>query len=672
MSSPTAAERIIELRRQLEDHNHRYYVLNEPLISDVHYDRLLRELDALEQAHPEWSDPDSPTQRVGAKPADGFSEVVHSAPMLSLANAFSAEEVEAWHERVVGLLDVEHIDYVVEPKLDGVSIALRYEHGRLVRGATRGDGAIGEDVTSNVRTIAAVPLRLRAESPPEVLEVRGEIFMTRSGFKQLNDRLAAQGQRGFVNPRNAASGSLRQLDPTVTATRPLSFYAFGALVEHSDQATHSATLAWLQNLGIPVCPEARTVSGVSALLARYEALTMLRDGLDYDIDGVVYKVDRFEQQQELGAVSRAPRWALAHKFPAQEAITRLEAIDVQVGRTGALTPVARLEPVFVGGVTVTNATLHNADEIRRKDVRPGDRVVVRRAGDVIPEVVRAVIDEASARPEPWQMPQHCPDCGSAVELIEGQAAARCTGGLVCPAQRRRAVEHFVSRGAMDIEGLGSKLVEQLIDAGLVRSPADLYHLEPATLARLDRMGEKSAANLVQAIDRSRQVSLARLLFALGIREVGEVTAKQLARRFGSLSALAEASHEALEAVEDVGPVVAAHIVAFFAEAHNQAVIDQLADAGVVGVPEDHGSTGPTSEALAGQAFVLTGTLTTMTRPQAKAQLEALGAKVTGSVSAKTTAVIAGADPGSKQAKAEGLGIPVWDEAKLQALLDDLS
>jgi DNA ligase (NAD+) len=504
-----------------------------------------------------------------------------------------------------------------------------------------------------------------------VLEVRGEIFMTRSGFKQLNDRLATEGQRGFVNPRNAASGSLRQLDPAVTATRPLSFYAFGALVEHTGQITHSATLAWLQDLGIPVCPEARTVAGVNALLQRYSELTTLRDGLDYDIDGVVYKVDRFEQQQELGSVSRAPRWALAHKFPAQEAITRLEAIDVQVGRTGALTPVARLQPVFVGGVTVTNATLHNADEIRRKDVRPGDQVVVRRAGDVIPEVVRAVIDQGSARRPPWQMPEHCPDCGSAVEHIEGQAAARCTGGLVCPAQRRRALEHFVSRGAMDIEGLGSKLVEQLIEADLVRSPADLYHLQPATLAGLDRMGEKSAANLIEAIDRSRQVSLARLLFALGIREVGEVTAKQLARRFGSLAALAKADQEMLEAVEDVGPVVAAHIVAFFAEGHNQAVIDQLAAAGVVGQAEAQGAESPNHDALVGQTFVLTGTLSTMTRPQAKAQLEALGAKVTGSVSAKTTAVIAGSDPGSKRAKAESLGVPVWDEAKLKAVLDDL-
>lgn len=670
MSDHAVAQQISELRRQLEDHNHRYYVLNEPTISDAEYDRLLRELDALERAHPQWADADSPTQRVGAKPADGFQEVAHSAPMLSLANAFSDEEVAAWYQRVVDLLDVERVDCMVEPKLDGVSIALRYEHGRLVRGATRGDGSVGEDVTSNVRTIAAVPLRLRTTQPPEVLEVRGEIFMTRSGFKALNDRLGEEGQRGFVNPRNAASGSLRQLDPAITASRPLSFYAFGALTEYSHQATHSATLAWLRDLGIPVCPEARTASSLQDLLKRYAALTTLRDQLDYDIDGVVYKVDQFEQQEELGSVSRAPRWALAHKFPAQEAITRLEAIDVQVGRTGALTPVARLTPVFVGGVTVTNATLHNADEIRRKDVRPGDRVVVRRAGDVIPEVVRAVVDDdQSTRSEPWQMPERCPECGSAVEQIEGQAAARCTGGLVCPAQRRRALEHFVSRGAMDIEGLGTKLVEQLIDAHLVHSPADLYGLDVSTLAELDRMGEKSATNLVEAIERSKQVSLARLLFALGIREVGEVTAKQLARRFGSLSAVAEADQEALEAVEDVGPVVAAHIVAFFSEAHNQTVIDQLAAAGVVGVPEQ-GEMTTTSQALAGQTFVLTGTLSSMTRPQAKAQLEALGAKVTGSVSAKTTAVIAGADPGSKRAKAEGLGVPVWNEAQLQALLND--
>ena len=668
MSDQAVAQHIIELRRQLEDHNHRYYVLNEPTISDAEYDRLLRELDALERAHPQWADADSPTQRVGAKPADGFDEVTHTAPMLSLANAFGDEEVAAWYQRVVDLLDVECVDCMVEPKLDGVSIALRYEHGRLVRGATRGDGSVGEDVTSNVRTIASVPLRLRTEQPPEVLEVRGEIFMTRSGFKQLNQGLSEQGLRGFVNPRNAASGSLRQLDPAITSSRPLSFYAFGALTEHSEYATHSATLSWLRDLGVPVCPEARTASTLEELLQRYATLTTLRDQLDYDIDGVVYKVDQFEQQEELGAVSRAPRWALAHKFPAQEAVTRLEAIDVQVGRTGALTPVARLAPVFVGGVTVTNATLHNADEIRRKDVRPGDRVVVRRAGDVIPEVVRAIVDEAAERAKPWQMPEHCPECNSTVEQVEGQAAARCTGGLVCPAQRRRALEHFVSRGAMDIEGLGAKLVEQLIEANLVHSPADLYHLQASALAALDRMGAKSATNLVQAIDRSRQVSLSRLLFALGIREVGEVTAKQLARRFGSLSALAEADQAALESVEDVGPVVAAHIVAFFSEAHNQAVIDQLAAAGVIGLPEQ-GETTTTSQALSGQTFVLTGTLSSMTRPQAKAQLEALGAKVTGSVSAKTTAVIAGADPGSKRAKAEGLGVPVWDERQLQDLLE---
>ena len=670
MAEPNAASRIEELRRQLEEHNHRYYVLNEPLISDAEYDLLLRELMALESAHPHLLDPDSPTQRVGTRPASGFVEVVHAAPMLSLANAFSAEEVIAWHERVLSILDAEPAAYMVEPKLDGVSIALRYEQGRLVRAATRGDGQAGEEVTGNVRTIHAVPLKLRSAHPPEVLEVRGEIFMTRSGFAALNERLMSADQKPFVNPRNAASGSLRQLDPAVTAQRPLSFYAFAALVEDSAHQSHGEVLQWLQSFGLPVCPEVRKVVGIEAVLARYQALVALRDQLDYDIDGVVYKVDSLAQQAELGAVSRAPRWALAHKFPAQEAITELLAIDVQVGRTGALTPVARLAPVFVGGVTVTNATLHNADEVRRKDVRPGDRVVVRRAGDVIPEIVRAVFDEGAVRAPAWQMPVACPACGSSVEQIEGQAASRCTGGLVCPAQRQRALEHFVSRGAMTIEGLGAKLIAQLIEADLVHNPADLYRLDQATLSQLDRMGDKSASNLVAAIERSKQISLARFVFALGIREVGEVTAAQLARHFGTLDALRQADVEVLQSVEEVGPVVAAQVRAFFDEPHNQVVLAALTELGVD--PQTVRAASETSAGpLSGQTFVLTGTLSAMSRPQAKAALEALGAKVSSSVSAKTTAVIAGADPGSKHGKAEALGVAIWDEVQLLQALSDL-
>ena len=663
-----ARARAQQLREAIDEHNHRYYVLDAPMVSDAEYDRLLRELEDLEAQHPELVSPESPTQRIGAQPAAGFESVTHATPMLSLANAFSEEEVAEFDRRVRERLDLDEVRYAVEPKLDGLAIALRYEEGRLTLAATRGDGRSGEDVTGNVRTIRSVPLRLRGPGMPAILEVRGEVFMRRSGFQRLNERLAADDQKTFVNPRNAAAGSLRQLDPAVTATRPLQFCCYGAAGGEGLPETHSATLEQLEQWGLPVSAESAVVSGLNGLLERYQGLGEMRAKLDYDIDGVVYKVDSIDQQRELGTVSRAPRWALAHKFPAQEETTRLLAIEVQVGRTGALTPVARLEPVFVGGVTVTNATLHNADEIRRKDLRPGDLVVVRRAGDVIPEVVAPIIEKRPADARPWEMPEACPACGSAAEKPEGDAVARCSGGLVCPAQRRRALEHFASRAAMDIEGLGSKLIEQLVDQDLVHSPADLSRLDVETLSALERMGEKSARNLVEALDRSRQTTLPRLLFALGIREVGEVTAAQLARHFGTLEAVGAADAEQLAAVPDVGPIVAAHIEAFFQEPHNREVIGQLLALGVEYPEETPVSTEDLP--LAGKIYVLTGTLEAMPRAAAREALEALGAKVTSSVSKNTTAVIAGADPGSKLAKAEALGIPVLDEAGLAELLQN--
>lgn len=662
-----AARQIADLREQLQEHNHRYYVLDDPLISDAEYDRLLRSLEALEKEWPELITADSPTQRVGAAPLDSFETVEHRIPMLSLGNAFSEDEVAEFDRRVREQLDLDQIVYSAEPKLDGLAIALRYERGRLVLAATRGDGRSGENVTTNVRTIRAVPLSLRGVGLVENLEVRGEIFMTRSGFAELNRGLAEAGEKTFVNPRNAAAGSLRQLDPAVTAQRPLHFFCYQAASTAGLPVRHSEILHQLRDMGLPVSPEAETVQGLTGLLDYYRRLSERRNALDYDIDGVVYKVDDLDQQQEMGFVSRAPRWATAHKFPAQEETTRLLAIEVQVGRTGALTPVARLEPVFVGGVTVTNATLHNADEIQRKDVRVGDRVVVRRAGDVIPEIVRSIPEHRQGDPPVWTMPQYCPECGSAVEQVEGESVARCTGGLVCPAQRRRALEHFASRTAMDIDGLGEKVIAQLVERDLVHSPADLYRLDRDTLIGLDRMGEKSADNLLQAIERSKRVRLGRLLFALGIREVGVVTAEALARHFGSIEALGQASVEALEAVRDVGPVVARHVHAFFDEAHNRQVIRELNEAGLEIEPE-----APAASAdelpLAGASYVLTGTLSGMTRSQAKQRLEALGARVSGSVSKKTTAVIAGEKPGSKLDRAQELGIEIHDEAALESLL----
>jgi len=666
-SDPSVRDRIEALRAELAEHNYRYYVLDDPAIPDAEYDRLLRQLESLEQAHPEYDDPDSPTRRIGARADQGFAEIEHEVPMLSLANAFGEDEVSEFDRRVRQTLDLEQVRYHAEPKLDGLAVSLRYERARLVRAATRGDGYIGEDVTANVRTIRAVPLKLRSRDAPDVLEVRGEVYMPKDGFAALNKRLERAGRKTFVNPRNAAAGSLRQLDPKITAERPLRIFAYSAIAEAGLDDSQHAILAQLGHWGFPVSKLVRRVEGLAGLLDYYRTVDQQRAGLDFGIDGVVYKVDDLDQQRELGFVSRSPRWALAHKFPAEEEITRLERIDVQVGRTGKLTPVARLRPVFVGGVTVTNATLHNLDEIRRKDVRPGDWVIVRRAGDVIPEVVRAIPEKRIGALAEWQLPETCPVCGSHVEQVEGQADARCSGGLVCPAQRKRALEHFASRNAMNIDGLGSKIIDQLVEQDLVQDPGDLYQLDATTLAGLERMGEKSAANLVAAIDRSRDVELGRLLFALGIREVGEVGARELARRFGSLEALIEADRATLETVRDVGPVVAGHVREFFDEPRNLEVIRRLLDRGVR--PRTEQPTGePGERPLAGRTYVLTGSLEGLTRSEAKARLEALGARVTGSVSKNTTAVIAGADPGSKLDRAEALGIEVLDEAGLRDVL----
>lgn len=659
------------LREQLNWHGYRYYVLDDPEIPDAEYDRLFRELRELETAHPELIAPDSPTRRVGAAPLAAFQTVRHAVPMLSLDNAFTAEEVADFDRRVrQRLADVAAaIQYAAEPKLDGLAVSLHYENGVLVRGATRGDGYTGEDITANLRTVRTVPLRLLATGWPRVLEVRGEVFMPRAGFERWNAQARARGDKPFANPRNAAAGSLRQLDPRVTAERPLDWFCYGvgAVEEGKLPDRHSAVLERLQTWGLRVCPEWRVVEGLAGCLAYHRDILERRERLPYEIDGVVYKVDRLDWQQELGFVARAPRWAIAHKFPAQEELTVVEAIEVQVGRTGAITPVARLRPVFVGGVTVTNATLHNADEVARKDVRVGDTVRVRRAGDVIPEVVGVLLDRRPLDTPAFAMPETCPVCGSRIVRLEGEAVARCIGGLYCRAQLQEAIRHFASRRALDIEGLGDKLVEQLVERNLVRNPADLYGLDAATLAGLERMGAKSAAKLIEALERSKNTTLARFLYALGIREVGEATALALAGHFGTLEALMAAEEERLQQVPDVGPVVAAAIRAFFQEPHNQAVIARLRSAGVRW-PEGEIKRA-IEEPLAGKTFVLTGTLESLTRDEASDRLRALGAKVGGNVSRKTDYVVAGRDPGSKLDKARELGVTVLDEAGLLTLLE---
>jgi DNA ligase (NAD+) len=659
--------RAAELRDSLNFHNYQYYVLDDPQIPDSEYDRLMRELQALEERFPELHTPDSPTQRVGAKPLEGFNEVQHRVPMLSLGNAFSSEEMEAFDKRVRDRLGTgEQITYAAEPKLDGLAISLRYENGVLVQAATRGDGQTGEDVTQNVRTIPSVPLRLQGDGWPRVLEVRGEIYIPIAGFNEMNEKARQAGEKTFANPRNAAAGSLRQLDSRVTAQRPLAMfcYGFGEVEGGPLASSHSESVRMLGGWGLRVSPELQTVEGVEGCLEFYQAIGERRDHLDYDIDGVVFKVDSFTQQQALGFVSRAPRWAIAQKFPAQEEMTRLLDIDIQVGRTGALTPVARLEPVSVAGVTVTNATLHNEDEIRRKDIRIGDTVIVRRAGDVIPQIVRVVPDKRPQDAVKFEMPATCPQCGSEAIRDQDEAVIRCSGGLFCPAQRKEAIKHFASRRAMDIEGLGDKLVEQLVDLGLVSNPADLYRLNTETLSRLERMGEKSAANLIDALEQSKATTLPRFLFALGIREVGEATALAVARHFGEIGPVIQADAEQLQQVPDVGPVVADHIVTFFRQPHNLEVVDALRRAGIgwesIAVSEE-------SLPLDGKTVVLTGTLS-RPRNQIKEELQALGAKVAGSVSKKTDYLVAGSDAGSKLEKARQLGIEILDEGKLDELL----
>ena len=666
-----AAERIARLRELLEHHNYRYYVLDAPEVPDAEYDRLFSELQALEDQYPEAASADSPTRRVGGAPQSAFAAVTHARPMLSLNNAFTEDDIAGFDRRVREGLKVEQVEYAVELKFDGLAISLRYEGRRLVSGATRGDGATGEDVTANLRTVRSIPLVLSGQVP-DVLEVRGEVLMLKRDFERLNDEQRAHEGKIFANPRNAASGALRQLDSRVTASRKLTFFAYGVGQIEGDGAVggrHSAQMDWLEQLKFPVSRERRVVTGVDGLLAYYREIGERRAGLPFQIDGVVYKVDDLAAQERLGFVSRAPRFAVAHKYPPEEELTVIKGIDVQVGRTGALTPTARLEPVFVGGVTVTNATLHNEDEVRRKDVRIGDTVIVRRAGDVIPEVMGVVIDKRPADAIEFRMPTQCPVCGSAVIRPEGEAVSRCTGGLYCPAQRKQALLHFASRRAMDIEGLGEKLVDQLVDGHVVRTPADLYKLGVAALAELERMAEKSAANLVASIDKSRNTTLARFIYALGIRNVGEATAKDLADHFGSLDRLLGADMPALQEVQDVGPVVAESIARFFAEAHNREVIGELRAAGVRW-PEHEGRAAAAPRPLEGRTFVLTGTLPSLTRDEAKARIEALGGKVAGSVSAKTHFVVVGADPGSKAEKAAQLGVPMLDEDGLLELLKD--
>lgn len=664
-----ARTQVRQLREQIERHNYRYYVLDSPQIPDAEYDRLFRRLQELEAEHPELASTDSPTRRVGGAPLAAFDEVEHRVPMLSLENALSDEAMMEFDRRVRERLERNReITYVAEPKLDGLAISLRYEAGRLVQAATRGDGARGENVTRNVRTIASVPLCLMGDDWPPVLEVRGEIFMPRQGFGELNRRQREQGEKTFANPRNAAAGSLRQLDSRITARRPLAMYCYGLgeVAGPPLSATHSGGMARLREWGLPVSPELRVVTGLDACAAYFSDMGARRAGLAYDIDGVVFKVDSIADQQALGFVSRAPRWAIAQKFPAQEELTIVEAVEFQVGRTGAVTPVARLQPVFVGGVTVSNATLHNMDEVQRKDVRVGDTVYVRRAGDVIPEVVRVLAERRPEGAAAVEMPAHCPVCGSEVERVEGESVARCTGGLYCAAQRKEAVKHFASRRALDIEGLGDKLIEQLIEQDLIGDPADLFALSVDTLAGLERMGEKSAQNLVDALDRSRNTTLARFLYALGIREVGEATARSLARQFGSLEAIRAAEEDALQETPDVGPVVARHLFTFLRQPRNRDVIAKLQAAGV-SWSESEPMPAAQDLPFAGKTFVLTGTLT-QPRATVKERLQGLGAKVSGSVSKKTDYVVAGEEAGSKLAKAQALGVEVLDEQGLMDLL----
>lgn len=674
ITKPEDEARIDEIRDLIRLYDFQYYVQDAPTVSDNEYDGLFREIQSLEAKHPNLITPDSPTQRVGGTPMKAFSSITHRVAMLSLNNAFSDAELRSFDKRVREGLGLMQVEYAVEPKFDGLAITLTYKNGIFTQGATRGDGYTGEDVTHNLKTIRSIPQRLNIQNPPKLLEVRGEVLIFKADFDGLNQQQEARGDKVFANPRNAAAGSLRQLDPNITATRPLSFFAYGLGASEGipELITHSACMEYLESLRLPVSNLRAIVKGTEGLLSFYQKVGAQRSSLPFDIDGVVYKVNALAHQAELGFVSRAPRWAVAHKFPAEEALTIVEGIDVQVGRTGAITPVARLKPVFVGGVTVTNATLHNEDEMRRKDVRIGDTVSIRRAGDVIPEVVSVVFDKRPSNAMLFTMPTECPECGSHIKKQEDEAVARCTGGIFCAAQRKQAMIHFASRKAMDIEGFGDKLVEQLVDSKLANNLADIYRLEFHTLADLDRMAEKSAQNIIDALTQSKKTTLARFIYALGIRNVGEATAKDLARYFGNVEAIQHADIEQLQQVPDVGPVVAESIVNFFAEVHNREIIQSLI------TPSEQGGAGIHWDAVAaqsdstgiftGKTFVLTGTLPTLDREDAKALIENQGGKVSGSVSKKTDFVIAGADAGSKLTKAQELGVSVIDETDLLKML----
>ncbi len=671
MVSEDLQARADELRARINDYNYQYYVLDAPTVPDAEYDRDMQALQKLEREHPELVTADSPTQKVGDKPLDAFESVTHDVPMLSLDNAFDEASLRAFEKRLADRLkDTRTLTFSCEPKLDGLAVSLLYENGKLTRGATRGDGQTGENITQNVRTIGNIPLKLRGDNVPARVEVRGEVFMPKAGFEALNERQREEGGKVFVNPRNAAAGSLRQLDSRITAKRPLMFYAYSLGVVEPDSFTlpssHNARLHQLARWGLPLCKETAVATGADGCLEYYGRLMQQRDALPYDIDGVVFKVDDIATQQQLGFVARAPRWAIAQKFPAQEEVTRLTDVEFQVGRTGAITPVARLEPVFVGGVTVSNATLHNQDEIARLGVQIGDYVIIRRAGDVIPQVVSVVEAKRPENVRPITFPARCPICDSSVEKLEDEAVARCTGGLICPAQRKQALKHFASRKALDIDGLGDKLVEQLVDADLVHSPADFFRLSMSDLISLERMAEKSASNLLKSLDAAKQTTLPKFLYALGIREVGESTALNLAMHFGSLQPLRAATVEALTDVADVGEVVATHIVNFFREAHNNEVIDALLAQGLSWpdmVPPQ-----ATEQPFSGKTCVLTGSLTAMSRTEAKGLLQQLGAKVAGSVSSNTDFLVAGEKAGSKLTKAQELGLEVWDEAELLRVL----
>ena len=670
MSIPTdIQERVARLRETVNRHNYLYHTLDTPEVSDAEFDRLFHELKALESDYPDLVADDSPTQRVGSQPLDSFDQVVHEMPMLSLDNAFGEEDMHDFNRRVLARLGSnDDVAYACEPKIDGVAVSLLYDDGRLVRGATRGDGTTGEDITSNVRTIDSIPLTLMGTGYPQRLEVRGEIYFSLSGFEQMNNDALARGQKIFANPRNAAAGTLRQLDPRETAQRPLTMFAYsiGVVAGGEMPATHTEILARLGEWGLRINPLVESVTGVEACIDYYDAMMARRAALDYEIDGVVFKVDAIEEQNRLGMLTRTPRWAIAHKFPAEEGTTVLEDVEFQVGRTGAVTPVARLRPVKVGGVTISNATLHNMDEVGRLALKIGDTVVIQRAGDVIPKVAAVLIEHRPDSAKDIVLPKSCPACGSEVLQPEGEVLARCIGGLECSAQRKESIRHFASRLALDIEGLGEKLVNQLVDEGLITSPADLYKLTAASLVELERMAPKSANNLLAALERSKRTTLPRFIYALGIQEVGESTANSLAMHFKDIDALRTAEEETLQQVADVGPIVAGKIARFFAQDVNNRVIDELLASGV-DWEKMASQTDP--QVLAGQTFVLTGTMSTLTRNEAKARLQALGAKVSGSVSSKTTAVVAGDAAGSKLTKAQSLNIPVMTEADLVELLE---